>query len=378
MFVKAPFTIIRGGSMPVDPARFDGIADAVAAVYDEAELALLRLITARLARDLDAADWQQRRLAEVGQLQSAARAIVARLNTAGPGAVRDAMAAAWRAGNDAALTDLARTAAVPGKHPQAVQALTDAILGELRPLHAQILPSAGSAYRNAIAAATSRKLTGVQSTRRAAQAAWTALVDDGITSFTDVRGRNWRLHTYVEMAVRTGVTRSISIAVEDACRAAGNPFVYVTDRQQECAVCRPWEHRVLTIDLPVTAPAYATVAAARRSGLHHPNCRHDLAPYLLGRTRLAPGRPDPEGDVARQRQRYLERQLRHWREREATALYDEPARLAASRVLTYDAELTAHLAATGLTRLVHREHPGAGYAARESRQGDPARLTAGP
>lgn len=359
--------------MPVPESRVDALVAVVSGIYDEAELALLRAITARLLRGLDDSDWQQQKLAEIGQLRAAARTVVAALAGNGPQAVRAALAASWRAGNADALTGIAGAPPVPQKAPQAVQALADAVVSELRALHAQILPSAESAYRQTVAAGAARRLAGVQSTRRAAQAVWQGLTDRGITGFTDTTGRRWQLHSYVEMSVRTAVTRALAQGVIDAGAAVGNPFAYVTDRPQECAVCRPWEHRVLVLYGPVIAPAVASLEQARRAGLHHPNCRHDLGPFVPGRTRLAPGRADPEGDAARQTQRYLERQLRRWRAREAGALTEQAQREAAARIRFWDNELGQHIAATGLTRKVHREHPGAGYAAPASRAGDPAR-----
>jgi Phage minor capsid protein 2 len=356
--------------LPVPDDRVDELVDAVTGIYDDAELAVLRLITARLERGLGAADWQQRRLAEIGQLRTALQSIAGRLSVQGPGTAREAVTQGWRSGSEHAITDIAATARVPQPNPHAVQALSDAIVGELRPLHSQILPQATSAYRRAIAAAAGRKTTGVASTRRAAQAAWATLVDEGIVTFTDKAGRGWRLHTYVEMATRTAVSRAIDRGVLDACRATGNRLVYVTDRPQECHLCRIYEHKVLVIDDgPVVAPAIGTLTAARRAGLGHPNCRHQIAPWTT-RTRLRPGRADPEGDAARQHQRYLERQARHWREREASALTDEARRAARVKVKTWDQALGRHIAATGLSRKVHREHPGAGYAAPPTRRHD--------
>jgi hypothetical protein len=223
--------------MPVDDDRVDAIVAAATAVYDDAELAILRLMTARLARGLDEADWQRKRLAEVGQLKSGLSSIVARLNSRGAAAARTAVAQAWRAGAASAITDLGGRGWVPQKHPQAVQALAEALVGELRPLHSQILPQAASAYRNAIGAATGRKLAGAADTRRAAQAAWAALVDDGITGFVDKRGRRWRLSSYVEMATRTAVARAIDVGVIDQVQAAGGVFVYVSNRPLQCSVC---------------------------------------------------------------------------------------------------------------------------------------------
>jgi hypothetical protein len=359
----------------VDDDTADQIVATAVGVYDDAEQAIIRAITRRLARGLDAGDWHKRKLSEIGALRTDLRRILDVLNRAGPSAVRDAIAHGWRAGNTDAVQDLAGVARIPqGRAPHALRALTDAVVGELRPLHSQVLPGAESAYRRAVAAAAGRQAVGVANTRRAAQAAWAALVDDGISGFTDTSGRRWRLHTYVEMATRTAVARAADIGVIDACMRAENPHVYVTDRPQECKVCRPWEHKILSITAPAHRPAIGTVGEARRKGLGHPNCRHTLKAYTPG-TRLTPGRADPAGDAARQRQRALERNLRRWREREAAALDDDGRRRAQAHITAWDSELRAHLAASaGLRRMRHREHPGAGYTPPPTRRADTARI----
>ena len=75
------------------------------------------------------------------------------------------------------------------------------------------------------------------------------------------------------------------------------------------------------------------------------NCRHSLNAYIPGATVAPKPRSSPEGYVAQQRQRALERGIRTWKMREAIAL-DEPARRAAAgKVGEWQAALRAHLAA---------------------------------
>ncbi|MEV7684251.1 phage minor capsid protein, partial [Streptomyces sp. NPDC088341] len=69
---------------------------------------------------------------------------------------------------------------------------------------------------------------------------------------------------------------------------------------------------------------------------------------------------DPAGEAARERQRAIERALRHWRELEAAALTPEGARRARDRIAAWDAEMADHVAAHGLRRKRYREQIGAG------------------
>lgn len=367
--------------MPADP---DQLAATVAALYDQAEAALAALITDRLRQGLDAPDWAVRRLAEINVLSHAATAVVDRLDRDGTAAVRAAVTTAYRSGSDTALADLAANVAgvrisvqQPPSAGRAMNALADAAVREIRPLHNRLLRSTVDTYRQAVTDATARTLTRAQPMRQAAQDAWAQLVARGITGYTDTAGRRWQLHSYVEMAVRTAAARSIVQGQIDAATANSTRLVTVPDLPGECRLCRPYEGKVLALwgatgrvaepsarsGRPIVVHVAGTLEQARRNGLLHPNCRHTIRPYRPGLSRL-PTRTtaDPVGDAARQRQRAIERTLRTWRRRADTALTDDAREHATRRVNAWDAEMAAHLRAhPGLRRLRYREQPGAGH-----------------
>lgn len=374
--------------MAVDYDVVDEVAGTVAGVYREAELALTRMLARRLGAGLhDETGWAVRKLGEVRAVRRAAQLIADQLATQGTARLREAVAAGYRVGNAAAVLDLAEAHVGDVGHiargadmraGNAIQALADAAVRELRGVHAAILPAVEGAYRQAIAGATARRLAGAADLRHAAQAAWAALLAQGVTRFTDSAGRRWRLSTYVEMATRTAVGRAAVVGQTDACLAAGITDVYVVDNPRECPICAPWEAQVLSLTDTVTAPAIATLHAAQRAGLHHPNCRHGVRSYVRGRTRIQRARnPEgPGGYVAEQQQRYLERQIRRWAEREAGAFTDSERRHAAGTALRWRSALAVHLAQhPRLARKSYREQIDAGFAAPASRAGDRAQLT---
>ncbi|TAK89304.1 MAG: phage capsid protein [Burkholderiaceae bacterium] len=384
--------------MPVDVHRVDDIAATAASIYREAETALLRMLARRLATGLDASDWARKKLAETSALRQAAQAIVTALVSTGSRDLRATVAAAYRAGRADAIAELAQhmfpasglaapariTEHLVAARARSVQALADAIVRELEPVHSAILPQAMSLYRQAIAGATARHITGAASRRQAAQAAWARLSDKGVTGFTDVRGHRWRLHTYVEMATRTAALRAALTGQVDEFTAHGVRLVSVDDVAGECEMCRPWERKILALTgsagtvtevhardgRPVTVEVAATLTDAMAAGLFHPNCRHTMREYRPGVSRLAAAKPDPEGDAARQRQRYLERGIRAWREREAAALTDAARRVAAAKVRAWDTALGEHTAAHDLQRIRYREQIGAGHVPTRGRVDD--------
>jgi hypothetical protein len=382
--------------VPIPTGRVRTALAATVAVYGEAELALTRMLARRLAQGLDEPDWAVRRRAELGAVRRAAQLIVDTTSKRGAAAARRTVAQAYRSGRATAVVDLAEALAgdvgptARGADPRrgnTIQALADAVGRELRPVHEQILPSVMDSYRRAVAAAAGRTLTRAQPQRQAIQSAWAALVDQGIGGFSNRTGRRWQLHTYVEMAVRTAAGRAEVFGLVDQWTADGVRLVYVPDRPRECHLCRPYEARVLSLHGPTGVAAEpnlrtggttlvtvtATLADARAAGLFHPGCRHTLKPFLPGRTTLRPAvAPDPEGYAAEQRQRALERHLRHWRMRTAAALDDTERARAGARVDAWTRELVDHVDRHRLTRLRYREQPGAGHTTED--RSDPATL----
>jgi len=140
--------------------------------------------------------------------------------------------------------------------------------------------------------------------------------------------------------------------------------------------CRPWEGKILRIGSgpigevtdedvttgePITFEVAGTLAGAMAAGLLHPNCEHTIRSFIPGATRLPANTEDAAGDQAKQRQRYIERQIRRFKEREVAAL-TPAAKLAATRkVRAWQQEMRDHLAANPtLRRLPYREQIGAG------------------
>lgn len=381
--------------MPVPPEDLDRIAATTAAVYREAEAALVALIAKHLAGDLSNPDmtapaWAEKKLAAIRDLRRAAEAVVAGLTAASEGAFRDAAAEAFRAGWNSALAELpqawfpksgigqaAEQAAEEVPQFAAIEALAAAVHGDIGRKSRNILRGVLDVYRAVIGAATARTVTGVQTRRQAAQAAWAGFMRRGITGFTDRAGRRWQLSTYVEMATRTVTQRAAVQGQTTRLSAMGVQLVYASNAPQECALCRPYEGRVLRLDAGpigrtqvqhairdelVTVDVVATLDDARAAGFQHPNCRHSVSAYLPGVTKL-PAQPtaDPEGDEARQKQRALERDIRAAKIAEAGALDEQARKDARRKTAAAQAKLREHLAAhPQLKRLRYREQIGAG------------------
>ncbi|MCR0367802.1 phage minor capsid protein, partial [[Clostridium] innocuum] len=123
---------------------------------------------------------------------------------------------------------------------------------------------------------------------------------------------------YAEMALRTASHRATLLGEGSKRDELGVHLVFVSAHANSCKLCLPWQGQIL-IDDVFSHPSKAYIARykdkykhlsdAVKAGLLHPNCRHTLATYFEGVTRL-PKPQDPkialENYNYEQRQRKLE------------------------------------------------------------------------
>lgn len=372
--------------MAVDPEQIEAITRATLQLYRAAEADLLQLVTRSLEKGLDSPAWMTDRLSAVGNLRLAVQDLLRQLGDQAATEILQALAEAYREGTDAALTELpedvatrlgAAEATTVVTRTAAVESLASALVSDVGAKHSNVLRDVLDIYRKVISEATASSIAGGLTRRQAAQQAYARFVDRGVVGFTDVRGRRWRLSSYVEMGLRTVTQRAAIQGQTDKQTRLGLPFVMVSNEAQECERCRPYEGRVLRIGsgpvgrVEATNPATgeramvqvkATLESARSAGFQHPNCRHSVRAFLPGVTKLPPQpTADPKGDDARQRQRAIERAIRRWKEREAAALDPAGAASARARVRLWQGQMRDHLAANpSLKRLSYREQIGAG------------------
>ncbi len=375
--------------MPVDPADIEQITQDTVDLYRAAEQAILAQVTRRLAAGMGAPDWAVTRLGALSGLRRSVQRILDLVRGRLGESIQATLAAAYRLGTGAATAELparllprepdtvtARAGAYGRVRTDVVESLAAALSRDVGVRSSNVLRHVDDVYRRVVAEATAAGVAGGLTRLQASQLAYQRFVDQGVASFTDVRGRTWRLSSYVEMATRTVSQRAAVQGQTDRLQAMGVDTVIVSDSPRECPKCRPWEGKVLSVsgrqrgrvELPsmvgsgtVTVDIAGTLDEARAAGLQHPNCTHSIRSYLPGATKLKAADHDPEGNKAQDRQRYIERQIRRFKEREAAALDPAAATAARAKKLAWQKEMRAHLAANpGLKRLPYREQIGAG------------------
>lgn len=114
------------------------------------------------------------------------------------------------------------------------------------------------------------------------------LQQQGITCFTDKAGRNWSLHTYMDMVTRTTARQAEVLSV--VTRDPEHDLYRMSSHYGACKLCAPYQGRVYSRS--GTSPYYPPLASAfgkidplgpdtlSNSYMNiHPNCLHSLYPW---------------------------------------------------------------------------------------------------
>lgn len=121
-----------------------------------------------------------------------------------------------------------------------------------------------------------------------------ALRREGITAFTDKAGRNWNLHTYGSMVLRTTSRQAEVLAV--LTQDPEQDLYLISAHGSTCPLCAPLEGRVYSRsgrdpDFPSLAAAFGKMDPAGPDTLDnswlniHPNCLHQIIRWTpMGRS----------------------------------------------------------------------------------------------
>lgn len=371
------------------PDRRDGLDVLVAQLtelFGSAERRLLAAVALQLRAGLDAGVDAPARALNLGNLQRDARTIALWLSQQYPDVVESILETAAEQGAAAALSelpkaggrvveDLASARTLPGLG--AVVSLTSDLTNSLADVTQRVLRFPQDVYQRAVAMSAPSVLLGMGTTRTAQQAAWGSLLRQGVTGFTDVRGRRWALSSYVEMATRSATRRSYDDAKVATMQANGISLVSIVVGAGSCKACADWAGKILRTDAgptgrirvpnlagdgEVTVTVAGTLDDAKRHGWKHPNCRCSVVAYVPGLSVIEDvTHYDPEAEAARQRLRHLERETRKAKIEASAAVDDASTKAANVRVRAYQAQIRDHVAETGLIRQRNREQPNLGH-----------------
>lgn len=334
------------------------VADRMAAVYSQAELALIALVAALV------------RKVAVGIVQPV---IAGRQLDRQAQQILDRAVPQIRAAVDSGMRHTAVRALLPSSaRPSAVAVDAGRLLAtSLDRANDTAIQSLNRVYRQAVRQAIADTRGGAPysslslSRIQAAQKALDDLGDCGITGFVDKTGRRWDLTSYVEMATRTAVSTAWDDLQAEAMARTGLDLVLVATHSTEgsCPHCLPWLGQ--TLSLAGATAGYPTLAEAKATGFRHPNCRCYWTPLGAGLAAdvTNPASLDHAAAVykASQRQRALERQVRKAGRRAHAAITPQARTAARQDLAKARMASAAHRRLTGLrmTKVgaARREHP---------------------
>jgi len=239
---------------------------------------------------------------------------------------------------------------------RSARAIREDLTGKLNQLGYRITRYADDVYRAVQTDASTAQVLGL-TPAQAQHDAYRKLVRQGVTGFTDARGRNWELSAYVEMATRTAAERAFNVSHLDRMQALGLDLFTVDDDGHPCPLCAPWQGKVLSA-VP-DSRADATIAEATAEGLFHPRCRHTLVAYVPGVTEIPAPHEWNDEDQRRydesQTQRRLEREIRAAKREEAAAFTPQMRSQAQFDVRRAQARMRDFIDQTGRVRNSRRE-----------------------
>lgn len=348
--------------MPISPEDAEDLAQAIVQAHTDTERSIFSKMADFIRPAIDSNAGPNK-----GLVSRFVGGLVGTLRGRTRGAVAKASDEAAKRGTEAANEDLGdRAKNLPPGRTRATGKEVDRTVKHLTSAQDQMVKQTVNQYSKIIGQVAQLVDQGKETRLKAAQLALNKFASAGITGFVDVRGRNWELASYTEMAVRTETAKIMVDAHIDRLQEAGINLVIVSNAPYECPLCKPWEGKILTTNgsdgkhtvtvKGTTVEVAGSLSEARKAGLFHPNCRHNVSAYQPGYTRPAP-KPDTKGVTHKdmEKQRYLERQARMWDRRRSVAMDDKAKTLAEAKFAAYRKAIRDHVTATGLPRKSHRE-----------------------
>ena len=263
-------------------------SDQAAARLERLYLQAQRAIMAQVQAALSAGQLMR---AQERRLQLAAvLATLDQLGAATDPLARQLAAQAYTDGSDTVVRELRRITAGPvavpgsftGVQTDAVRLLEDAIVGRLDTARRTVGRQVEDVYARAGRRATMRALLGADSSPQMATAELRRdLQRRGITGFVDRAGRQWRLDSYAEMAIRTTTREAVVQGSMDRMASHGIDLARVSTHGGSCAICSPYEGRLVSLSGQTVEYQGEAVMDASIVPPYHPRCRHSLAPVVV-------------------------------------------------------------------------------------------------
>lgn len=209
-----------------------------------------------------------------------------------------------------------------GMNEKKLEALQKVVEKDLKKAQHSVLRKMDDVYRQTIYKSQVYMQAGTVTLNKAIDMATKDFLKQGINSIKYADGKNVNIASYAEMCLRTANHRAKLLGEGSKRDEWGVHLVVVSAHANTCKMCEPWQGRVLIDDvfshpskeyIETYREKYKLLSEAIKTGLMHPNCRHNLVTYFEGITTL-PKVPDGKEAIetykAEQKQRAYERAIR--------------------------------------------------------------------
>jgi Phage minor capsid protein 2 len=343
-------------------------------IFAEMELDLIKSMQRNLKRHEDEEEemgfeweqWQQRKLQNLQKYRKETRQIIRKHEPEVEQAVDTGIRGAFRRGVDRVRSLWDK---ITGKKPKVeaedgsdssffkineerVNALAEASQNDLKQARHAMLRQADDVYRQTIYKAQVYLNSGAASLNQAVDMATKDFLDKGFDCIEFSNGRRMNVASYAEMALRTSSQRAV-FAGEGAKRDQLGIRTVVISAHANCSkLCLPYQGKVFIDDVYSKGTKkdgkYPLLSTAIANGLFHPGCRHNMTTFVPGKSRLPLPVDDEEAlenYEAEQRQRYMERQIRKYKRREAGSIDSANQEAANAKVKEWQKRLREHIKA---------------------------------
>jgi hypothetical protein len=165
------------------------------------------------------------------------------------------------------------------RNQQAMSIIMQNLLDDLHDAHNFVGRQVRDNLRQASLEAISQKIAVGDTIQQTKANMIKLMTNQGITAIQDKAGRNIRLDSYAEMVARTTTREATNKACMNTMTALGEDLVRMTSVGSTCPICAPLEGRVYSIT--GRDSRYPRVSQALPTGgTIHPNCKHNLTPYI--------------------------------------------------------------------------------------------------
>ncbi|MBP1999748.1 hypothetical protein J2Z69_000767 [Paenibacillus shirakamiensis] len=313
--------------------------------------------------------WQQRKLEDLKQYKKEARKIVRKqepeIEEAAKGSIRDSFksgvdrvkAAAnslWNRIRPGATKDALKVDDTDESffklNDKRINSLVEASRGEMKAAKSAMLRQADDVFRQTIFKSQIYLNSGALSLNQAIDMATKEFLDKGFDYITYSNGRRVNVASYAELALRASSQRAVFTGEGAKRQQLGIHTVLISAHNNCSSLCLPYQGKVFIDDVYSGGKAsdgdYPLLSTAMAAGLFHPHCRHNMTTFIPGVSTI----PKPvdedlalENYDAEQKQRYMERQIRKYKRREAGSVDEDNQAAAAAKVKEWQGRIREHL-----------------------------------